>query len=169
MGGRTFRPGDLDSTVSDNDFGCYPGQQVTIARGLPERCNPSRVTVVGEYPYQIVFNLEFDLDDPVSGSSKASWNYSITKVALMCGDAVVKDSRGHDIRPRKKEEPRRPRRRDGGERSPRGRRGGFGGYAGDPRYSGGVRRFDWHDGEDDLLDDSGNGSRGGGGYDDSLI
>lgn len=175
MGGRTFRPGELDSTVSNNEFGCYPGQEVKITRGLPERCNPSRITVVGEYPYQIVFKLEFDLRDSVSGDKHTSWNYSITKVALMCGDAVLQDAFGHTIRPKKKEEPKKPRRTDGDGERPRRRRGYRGGYSSDPRYAGSIRRFDWHgdDEDDDLLDGGSRPGRGGrdanGGYDDSLI
>lgn len=93
--------------------GCYPGQVVTIPRGLPAGCNPSEITVVGEYDSIIVFRLAFDMpDDWRPGQSKTvTWNYSLTKASLLCGDAIIKDLAGRTLSPREEGDSRPGRRR----------------------------------------------------------
>lgn len=93
--------------------GCYPGQRVTIPRGLPSRCEPTRVTVVDEYESLVVFRLEFDQPDTWNGEAHTiAWNYSISKASLLCGDAVVKDLSGRTIRPKEEAREKKPRQRD---------------------------------------------------------
>ena len=102
--------------------GCYPGQTVTISRGLPKNCEPSRVTVVNEYENLIVFKLEFDQTDWEGHTSTSSWNYTISKSDLLCGDAVVKDITDRTIRPSEvNDRPKRRRDDEGrdGERNER--------------------------------------------------
>ena len=115
--GNRYGSGDLRSKKFT--CRCYPGQSVTITRGLPNRCEPSRVTVVGEYEKIIVFKLEFDQEDWNGERSVVSWNYTISKASLLCGDAVVKDLSGRMIRPDEVEDESRRRRND--RRPPRPR------------------------------------------------
>lgn len=106
------------SEVKGKQFtcGCYPGQVVTIPRGLPNRCEPNRISVVGEYESLIVFKLEFDRPDTFGdGTHTVSWNYSVSKASLLCGDALVQDLSGRMIRPQEVVEEKPRRRGNGGD------------------------------------------------------
>ena len=114
--GRVYKPGFLDSKVVE--FGVYPGQSVTIQRGLPANISaPDRVTVVGEYPATVVFRLEFDQNDE-DGHKVVAWNHTIGKQALVSGEAIVKDAAGRDIKP-KQDAPAERRRRNDDYEGPR--------------------------------------------------
>lgn len=85
--------------------GCFPGQSVTIQRGLTGGRTPDRVTVVGEYDNIIVLRLEFDQRDEWEGTiSTSSWNFTVSKASMLCGEALIKDVTGRTIRPREVEE-----------------------------------------------------------------
>lgn len=106
--GNRYRPSDLRSKKFT--CRCYPGQEVTISRGLPSHCSPTRITVVDEYDSLIVFKLEFDQEGWNGKKETVSWNYSISKASLLCGDAVVKDYAGRTLRPDEVEDESRRRR-----------------------------------------------------------
>ena len=79
-----------------------------------------------EYESLIVFRLEFDQPDTWNESiNTVSWNYSISKASLLCGDAVVKDAAGRTIRPEEVISDKKAKKRDGhGNGSRGGRRPG---------------------------------------------
>lgn len=113
--GNRYSPADLRSKKLT--CGCYPGQTVTIPRGLPSNCSPNRITVVDEYDSIIVFKLEFDMPDDWNpeGRKTVTWNHSVTKASLLCGDAVIKDLAGRTLHPREVDE--EPSRRGGRRRA----------------------------------------------------
>lgn len=108
--GNRYSPSEL--TSKKLTCGCYPGQSVTVPRGLPANCSPNRITVVGEYDSIIVLKLEFDMPDDWNPEMKktVTWNHALMKSSLLCGEAVIKDLAGRTLHPKEAEDgPRRKR------------------------------------------------------------
>lgn len=85
--GAYFTPKELKQKVTN--YNLKPGQRVKL-NPLPKDARPTRIEVVKEYNYHIV--LKFS-------TKHASWNYSVNKNDLVCGDAKLYDEKGHNIQP----------------------------------------------------------------------
>lgn len=97
--GSYLTPKELRRKVIKYDV--MDGTRVNIVRGLPKDCHPIKVVLVKQYDYHMLMRVQ---------TKHTTFNMSINKHDLACGEAMIQDMKGHTIQP-KPELSRRERRK----------------------------------------------------------